>query len=142
MFFDRVATWVRIYWPPELFVAGLATNSVCFCFLFVFFLFPHRGNTFLFRSSKQLPRLRLGPLKGFFELTRRPSRALNSPCALLLELQRYKDTDVPLYARRSQDNVKNRTPKTLRLMKRTFLHRSLIVKSKQNRIELVTRPGS
>ena len=29
---------------------------------------------------------------GLFELTRRPSRALNSPRALLLELQRYKDT--------------------------------------------------
>ena len=49
---------------------------------------PHRGNTILFRSSQQLPRLHLVPLKGF-EL---PSRALDSPCALLLELQRYKDT--------------------------------------------------
>ena len=26
---------------------------------------PHRGNTILFRSSQQLPRLRLGPSKGF-----------------------------------------------------------------------------
>ena len=26
---------------------------------------PHRGNTILFLSSQQLPRLRLGPLKGF-----------------------------------------------------------------------------
>ena len=51
-----------------------------------------RGNTLIFRSSQQLPRLRLGPLKGFFELTRRSSRALDSPPALLLELQRYKDT--------------------------------------------------
>merc|ERR1719422_1234152 len=31
-------------------------------------------------------------LEGLFELTRRPSRALNSPGALLPELQRYKDT--------------------------------------------------
>ena len=31
-------------------------------------------------------------LEGLFELTRRPSRALNSPRALLPELQRYKDT--------------------------------------------------
>ena len=31
-------------------------------------------------------------LEGFFELTRRPSRALDSPCALLLEIQRRKDT--------------------------------------------------
>ena len=52
---------------------------------------PHRGNTILFRSSHQLPRLRLGTF-GLFELTRRPSRALNLPCALLPELQRYMDT--------------------------------------------------
>ena len=31
-------------------------------------------------------------LEGLFELIRRPSRALNSPRVLLLELQRYKDT--------------------------------------------------
>ena len=30
-------------------------------------------------------------LKGLFELTQHPSRALDSPRALLLELQRYKD---------------------------------------------------
>ena len=53
---------------------------------------PCRGNTILFRSSQQLSRLRLGPSKGFFELTRRPSWALDSPRALLPELQRYKDT--------------------------------------------------
>ena len=37
-------------------------------FLFPFYensLTPHRGNTILFRSSQQLPRLRLGPLKDF-----------------------------------------------------------------------------
>ena len=28
---------------------------------------PRQGNTFLFRSSQQLPRLRLGPLKGWLE---------------------------------------------------------------------------
>ena len=53
---------------------------------------PDRGNAILFRSSQQLPRLRLGTLEGLFELTPRPSRALDSPCALLTELQRYKDT--------------------------------------------------
>ena len=37
-----------------------------------------RGNTILFRSSQQIPRLRLGPL--------------THPHALLPELQRYKDT--------------------------------------------------
>ena len=51
---------------------------------------PRRGKPFLFRSSQQLPHLRLRPLKGF--LTWRPSRALDSPRALLPELQRYKDT--------------------------------------------------
>ena len=53
---------------------------------------PRWGNTILFRSSQQLPRLRLGPLKGFFELTGRPSRALDSPHTLLPKLQRNKDT--------------------------------------------------
>ena len=49
---------------------------------------PHRGNTIFFCSSQQLPRT----LEGLFELTRHPSQALDSPRALLLELQRYKDT--------------------------------------------------
>ena len=53
---------------------------------------PPRGNIVLFHSSKQLTRLRLEPLKAFFELTQRPSRALNLPCALLPELERNKDT--------------------------------------------------
>ena len=42
-----------------------------------------------------LPATPLSPsqtLEGLFELTRRPSRALDSPRALLPELQRYKDT--------------------------------------------------
>ena len=52
----------------------------------------HQGNAFLFRSSQQLPSLGLGPSEGLFELTRRPSRALDSPRMLVLELQRYKDT--------------------------------------------------
>ena len=54
--------------------SGLATNSIFFCFLFVEnsliclegkSMTPRRGNTILFRSSQQLPRLRLGPSKGF-----------------------------------------------------------------------------
>ena len=54
--------------------AGPATNSIFFCFLFCEksliclagkSMTPHRGNTILFRSSQQLPRLRLRPLKGF-----------------------------------------------------------------------------
>ena len=45
----------------------------------------HRGNTILLRSSQQLPCLCL-------EVARRPSRALNSPPALLPELQNYRET--------------------------------------------------
>ena len=46
-------------------------------------------------SLQFLPATALSPLrtlKGLFELTQRPSRALDSPRALLTELQRYKDT--------------------------------------------------
>ena len=55
-------------------VAGQDTNSNLFCFPFCKksliclegkLMTPHRGNTILFRSSQQLPRLRLGPSKGF-----------------------------------------------------------------------------
>ena len=76
-------------------MTGLDTNSIFFRFLFVKKLLiclegksmtPHWGNTILFRSSQQLP------LEGLFELTRRPSWALDLPRALLSELQRYKDT--------------------------------------------------
>ena len=48
---------------------------------------PRRGN--------DPPAIPLSPsqtLEGLFELTRCPSRALDSPCALLSELQRKKDT--------------------------------------------------
>ena len=52
------------------YLTGLATNSIYFCFLFCEnsliclegkSMTPHRGNSILFRSSQQLPRLRLGP---------------------------------------------------------------------------------
>ena len=80
--------------------------------------------------------------EGLFELTRRPSRALNSPHALLPELQRYKDT-VSCAERRSQDTVNNNwcKPWLCVCWKCIFLHRSLILKSQQNKIEVVTRPG-
>ena len=47
-------------------------------------------DTYHFGYFQQLPCIGLRPLKGLFELTQRPSRALNSPHALLPELQRYK----------------------------------------------------
>ena len=43
-------------------------------------------------SLRRLPFLGRGLFGGLFELTRRSSRALDSPCALHPELQRYKDT--------------------------------------------------
>ena len=54
---------------------------------------PRQGNKFLFRSSSNsLVSALSQTLQGLFELTLRPSRALNLPCAQLLELQRYTDT--------------------------------------------------
>ena len=55
---------------------------------------PCRRKTLLFCFFQQLPRLCLGPLKGFFKADTHCtlSRALDSPRALLSELQRYKDT--------------------------------------------------
>ena len=55
-------------------LSGRATNSIVFSLRFVKrsliclggkSVTPHRGRTFLFLSSQQLPRLRLGPSKGF-----------------------------------------------------------------------------
>ena len=84
-------------------------------------------------------------LEGLFELTRRPSQALDLPRALLPELQRYKDTvrcgalgaEVPGHR---QQQLTQTLLKTIDLLKTHFLHRSLILKSQQNRMELVTRP--
>ena len=85
----------------------------------------------------------LGPLKGFLSWQGTLERPLSSLPALLPELQRDKDTVRCCYrAPRSQDTVNNnwRKPWLYVCWKYTFLHRSLTVKSQQNRIELVTRP--
>ena len=50
---------------------------------------PHRGNLPFLPASPVSPSR---TLEGRFELTRCPSRALNSPGAVLPELQRYKDS--------------------------------------------------
>ena len=82
--------------------------------------------------------------EGLFQLTWCPLRALDSPRALLLERQRYKDTarcaelcaEVP-----GHQQQKLTQTWIVRLLKTHFsTHRSLIVKSQQNMIELVTRP--
>ena len=53
---------------------------------------PHRGNTILFRSSQQLPRLRLGPSKGFLSC----HGALLGPSTRLVRCFRnYRDTRTP-----------------------------------------------
>ena len=64
-------------------------------------------------------------LVGLFELTWRPSRALDSPCALLPELLRYKDTVrfAALGAEVSGHCQQQLTqPLIVRLLKTHFLH--------------------
>ena len=90
---------------------GLATNSMFFCFHFVKksiglkgkSMTPLWGKTFLFRSSQQLPCLRLTPLKGFLSL----HSALQGP--LMRCFRNYRETKtssgVPCWMRRSQDTV-------------------------------------
>ena len=86
---------------------------------------PLRGNTFLLCFSQQRPRLCLGPMKAFFELTWcSASRAL----ALCVAL----GAEVPGHSQKQ-------LTQTLIDWKRTFLHQSSLVKSQQNRIELSTQ---
>ena len=68
----------------------------------------------------------------------RPSRALDSPCGLLPELQRNNDT-----VRCGGPRTPSTTDATLivHLLKTHFFTPILDLKSQQNRIELVTRPG-
>ena len=55
-------------------------------------MIPHRGNTILFRSSQQLPRLRLGPSKGFLSW----HGALLEPSTCLVRcFPNYRDTRTP-----------------------------------------------
>ena len=71
--------------------AGLATTNS-------FFLIPFlnkKGKYFSIPFLPATPSFPSRTLEGLLELTQRPSRALDSPCALLPELQRYKDTGVP-----------------------------------------------
>ena len=64
---------------------------------FFLLMAPGRGNTILFRSCQQLPRLRLGPLKGFLSW----HGALQGPSTRLLRcFQNYGDTRTPSGVRR------------------------------------------
>ena len=132
-------------------VSGLATNSI-FSVSFLWKLIDLPGGQINDPSSGKryslpfLPAIPSSPsrtLEGLFELTRRPSQALDAPHALLPKLERYKDNvkcaalgaEVPRHRQQQLTQTL-----IARLLKCTFLHRSLIVKSQQNRIELVTRP--
>ena len=53
---------------------------------------PHRGKHYSLPFLPATPSSPSRTLEGLFELTRRPSQALDSPRALLPELQRNKDT--------------------------------------------------
>ena len=53
---------------------------------------PHRGEHYSLPFLLVTPSSPSRTIEGLFELTRCPSRALNSPRALLPELQRYKST--------------------------------------------------
>ena len=82
-------------------------------------------------------------LEGLFELTRCPSRALDSLLALLPELQRYKDTvKCAALGTEAPGHSQQQLTQTLivRLLK-THYFTLMIVESRQNRIELVTRPA-
>ena len=61
---DAYVTYHSQVWPlTHFFLFPFCKNSlIC---LEGKSMTPHRGNTILFRSSQQLPRLRLGPSKGF-----------------------------------------------------------------------------
>ena len=53
---------------------------------------PSSANRFTLPFILATPTSLSRTFEGLFELIRRPSRALDSPCALLPELQRYKAT--------------------------------------------------
>ena len=104
---------------------------------------PQSGNRcsllFLPATPPCLPRT----LEGLFELPHCPW-TLDSPHALLPELRRYKETvrcaglgtEVP------GDRQKQLTQTLIvRLLKTHFSHRSSVLKSQQNIVEFVTRPG-
>ena len=101
---------------------------------------PRRGNAFLFRSSQQLPRLRLRPLKGFLIW----HGALQGPSTRLVrsEIQRNKDVRCAALDADPGRHQQQMTQTLILLVKKALLHNlSLIVKSQQNRIELVIRPA-
>ena len=72
---------------------------------------PHRGNTYFLLFLPATPLSPSRTLEWFFDLTRRPPRALNSPRPLIPELHKIKYTvrcaRLGVEGRRAQDTVKN-----------------------------------
>ena len=65
---------------------------IFFCFLFIKNQWPLVRKHFSLPFFLATPSSPSRTFEGLFELTRCPSRALDLPCVLILELQRYKDT--------------------------------------------------
>ena len=62
---SRTPSGKKQVWPPtQFFSVSFFVKKSLIC-LEGKSMTPHRGNTILFRSSQQLPRLHLGPSKGF-----------------------------------------------------------------------------
>ena len=104
---------------------------------------PHWGNTILFHSSQQLPRLCLGSLKGF-QADRVPfkgPRLASCVASASTEIQGHRQV-----CRARCGGPRTPSPTTdanldcAFVENALFLHRSLILKSRQTIIELVTRP--
>ena len=96
---------------------------------------------FLFCSSQQPSRVSLGPLKDFLNW----QGALQGPSTCFVHcFWKYRETRTPPAGHGGHlGHHQRQLTQTLvvRLLKTHFLHRSLILKSQQNRIELVARPG-
>ena len=98
--YDRPKVPAVPYVPPPPSSSGLATNSNFLCFLFVKnhqmpsrqINDPSSGKHYSLLFLPTIPSSPSRTLKGIFELTKIPSRALNSPHASLPELQRYTRT--------------------------------------------------
>ena len=97
--FLPLASTTRLGSSVTQLLSGLDTNSILFRFLFVKKIIDLAGGQINETSSGKRYSLLFLPAtptslsrtQGLLELTRRPSRALESPRALLSELQRYKD---------------------------------------------------
>ena len=138
---SRAHDHLQVICPGGWSFPGLATNSaILFCFLFVKKLMtPSQGNTFILRSSQQLPRLCFGPLKCF--LSCHGPRLASGKAFRATNKQGHHQV---CRARHGGPRTPKKCwckPELCVCWNRTFYHRSLILKSQQKRIELVTRPG-